>query len=699
MAHFDIHIENNVATIWIDQPKTEVNTLSVDLLSEFKQLLDNIEGNDDIKAAVLISRKTECFIAGADIKAFAKMKSSEQAEKLSREGNQLLLRLEKLKKPVIAAINGACLGGGLEVAMACHYRIATKHPKTVFGLPEVKLGLLPGGGGTQRIIQLCGLRFGLDALLTGKNIYPHSAKKNGLIDALIHPEGLYQAALQVASQWKKQPERKNSFIDKALSTAFGRGLVMNKAREKVKRTTRGNYPAPLKIIECVETGLEHDFKAGLEAESEAFAQLHATEVSKNLIQLFLSIQENKKLKSNNKTETINHIGVIGAGFMGSGIVEVSIKNGYQITLKDVSEQSLAKALKTIWLNFTARVKKKAMKAVERDRLLSQIKITVDDSDLKNAELIVEAVFEDITLKQKILQNMEQQCKKTTIFATNTSSLPLSDISAKASNPKNIIGMHYFSPVPKMPLLELIVTEQTSKRAQKIATNVGIKQGKTVVVVNDSPGFYTTRILSAMTHEAIEVLHDGASVEQIDSAMRDWGFPIGPLALLDEVGLDVANHIADGALGTLFEKRGIKKDQTIKKITQAKLYGRKSGEGFYSYPKKGKKSVNAGIYQYFGGDERKNMAKSDIQNRIGLIFVNECILCLQEGVIKTPADGDLAAILGLGFPPFTGGPFKYVDEVGADNVLAILKSYQKEYGQRFMPANLLEEQASDHKTFH
>ncbi len=698
MASFKVKKENSIATITMDQPGSEVNTLSVAMLGDFSALLDDIENDNDIKAAVLTSGKDNCFIAGADIKDLIGIEDSKEVEQLSRDGNAILMRLSKLKKPVIAAINGACLGGGLEVAMACHYRIATTDKKTVFGLPEMKLGLLPGGGGTQRLIKLTNLRYGLDCLLTGKNIYPFSAKKAGLIDALVHKEGLYQAALRIAAQPVRRKAKKQGLVDKALMTSAGRNFVLKKARETVMRKTRGNYPAPLKILDCVETGLNYGLEAGLEAEAVGFGELHATPACKNLIGLFLAMQDNKKLKNNNKTENVDGLTMIGAGFMGAGITEVSIKNGYDVILKDISEQGLANALKTIWSDFTKMVKKKAMGAVERDRLMSHIKTTTLDDDINDSDLIIEAVFEDIELKQKVLADVEARCKKSTVFATNTSSLPLADITAKAAHPQNVVGMHYFSPVPKMPLLELIVTDKTSKKARQMATNVGIKQGKTVITVKDGPGFYTTRVLSALTHEAIQVLHDGAAIEDVDSAMKDWGFPVGPLALMDEVGIDVGAHIARGALGDLFVNRGIEQDNTVQKLADAKLFGRKSGQGFYNYPKKGRKSVNKDIYAYFGGEERKTMSKKDIQNRIGLIFVNECILCLQEGILFSAKDGDLAAILGLGFPPFTGGPFSFVDATGASNVLSTLKDLEKQHGLRFKPADLLVKHAESDQPF-
>ncbi len=698
MAAFKLTKENNIATIWMDQPGSEVNTLSVSLLDDFTSLIDKIEADDDIKAAVLISKKDNCFIAGADINDFINITDSKEIENLSRNGNKILMRVQNMKKPIIAAINGACLGGGLEVAMACHYRIATTDKKTVFGLPEMKLGLLPGGGGTQRLVKLTNLRYALDALLTGKNIYPFSAKKAGLVDSLVHKEGLYQAALQVAAKPIKRKPKKTSLVDKALNTSFGRNFVLKKARETVLRKTRGNYPAPLKILDCVETGLEHGMAAGLEAEAMAFGELHATTASKSLIGLFMAMQENKKLKNNNKTENVDSLSMIGAGFMGAGITEVSIKNGYDVVLKDISNEGLASALKTIWSDFSKMVKKKAMGAVERDRLMSKIKTTTNGDDLNHSDLVIEAVFEDIGLKQKILADVESRCKKSTVFATNTSSLPLANIAEKAAHPQNVVGMHYFSPVPKMPLLELIVTDKTSKRARQMATNVGIKQGKTVVVVKDGPGFYTTRVLSALTHEAIKVLHDGAKIEDVDAAMKDWGFPVGPLALMDEVGIDVGAHIARGALGEMFANRGVEQDDTVQKLAEAKLYGRKAGKGFYKYPKKGRKTVNTDIYKYFGGEDRKEMSKTEIQNRIGLIFVNECVHCLEEGILFAAKDGDLAAILGLGFPPFTGGPFSYIDATGADKVEETLKDLAEKHGNRFTPAPLLSKHAKDNKLF-
>jgi 3-hydroxyacyl-CoA dehydrogenase/enoyl-CoA hydratase/carnithine racemase len=699
MAYFTIEMHDDVAVVWLDQPDSPVNVLSLSMLDEFKSLLDEIENNQRISGAVLISRKPDCFIAGADIKEFLAMQSSEEAEQLSRDGNALLLRLEKLNKPVIAAMNGATLGGGLEVAMACHYRIASTDKKTVFGLPEVKLGLLPGGGGTQRTPRLVGLRNALDMLLTGKNVYPHKARKIGLVDELIHKEGLLQAAIASVKENRRHKPRKKSLLDKALEDfGPGRNFVLKKARETVLRKTRGNYPAPLKILECVETGLEYGFEAGIECEIKAFAELHGTEACQNLVRLFLDMQDNKKLKNPEKGLPVETVGMIGAGFMGSGITEVSIRNGYDVVLKDISLENLGRGLKTIWRDLDKLVRRRAMLPVERDRLMARIKTTLNDEDLAASQLVIEAVFEDLDLKRKILASTEAVIRDDTVFASNTSSLPIAEIARDAKRPENVLGMHYFSPVPKMPLLELVVTDKTSDKARQTAINVGIDQGKTVVVVHDGPGFYTTRILSALTHEAMRVIAEGVSIEDVDNAMKDWGFPVGPAALLDEVGIDVAAHIAKGALGEMFLTRGIEADDTPQKLAEAGLLGRKAGKGFYLYPKKGRKTVNTAIYRYFGGEERKAMDKKEIQDRIALAMINEAMLCLQEGIIAHAKDGDLAAILGLGFPPFRGGPFRYVDRVGAETILKRLQEFEGRYGVRFKPAEILVEYAKNGKKF-
>ena len=699
MSYCEIEHRDGIAIVWLDEDGSAVNTLGLKMLDEFEALADDLENNSDIKGAVLISRKPDTFIAGADLKALV-AGTAEEATALSQRGNALLSRMAKMKKPVVAAIHGACLGGGNEVAMACHYRIATDSSKTVFGQSEVKLGLLPGGGGTQRLPRLIGLTKSLDALLTGKNIYPYPAMKMGLIDALIHPEGLLEAAIAVARKGIPKRKDKRSRFDK-IAAGFGplRNFVLNKAEQTVMAKTRGNYPAPKKILECVRAGLEDGIKTGLDVESKGFGELQDTSECKQLIGLFLGMQAAKKNPFQKSAKEVDKIAMLGAGFMGSGITEVTINKGIDVILRDLKQEGIAKALAGIYKNLTGKVKKRALTAFQRDQIMSHIHGTTDVNRIKGSDMVIEAVFEELDIKQKVLAEVESICDRSTIFASNTSSLPLKDIAANAKYPKNIIGMHYFSPVPKMPLLELVVTDKTSNVAKGTAISLGQQQGKTVVVVNDGPGFYTTRVLTALTNEALALLAEGAKVEAVDSAMKDFGFPVGPITLMDEVGIDVGAHIARGALGEMFKERGIEGRSEIFKLDEAGLHGRKNGKGFYLYPKKGKKKLNESVYKFFGGKERKDFAKSDIQDRIALIFCNECVHCLQEGILNTPADGDLAAILGLGFPPFRGGPFRHLDAVGSKAVVEKLEALAEQHGDRFKPAKLLADKAKKDQSFH
>ncbi len=698
MSFFHLQQIDSVAVVWLDQEDSKINVLSISMLEEFSSLLDTLENDASIESIVLISRKPDCFIAGADIQSFTTI-SSEQAGEMSQQGNQLLLRLANLNKPVIAAIHGSCLGGGLEVALACHYRIASNDTKTVLGVPEVKLGLLPGGGGCTRLPSLIGLRAALDLLLSGKNIYPHKAKKMGLVDEIIHPEGLVQAAIAAAKEQRRHKAIKKGLVNRLLeNTDFGRNFILSKAQQAVEKKTLSLYPAPLAILKVVTCGLEMGFAKGLEAEGQEFSRLHASPECKQLVKLFLNMQAQKYHYP--ASGDIQKIAIIGSGFMGAGIAEVSILKKIDVTLKDVSYEALGNGEKLIWKNLQKSVKKRVISAFERDRLMSRIHASIDINSLSNQPCVIEAVFEDLALKQAILNDVETVCNEDTIFASNTSSLPIKSIAEHAKHPENVIGMHYFSPVPKMPLLEIITTDKTDKRVTAAMVDLGIRQGKTVIVVGDGPGFYTTRILTAFTREALYLLHDGASIESVDHALKAFGFPVGPITLIDEVGIDVGAHISRGSLSTLFSDRGIETDPTIQKIADAKLFGRKSGQGFYLYPKSKskKKSVNESIYDFFS-NSRKSFIEHEIQERVAYAMINEAAYCLQEGIIASPTDADLGAVLGLGFPPFQGGPFNYCDSIGSGKICDALNQYEDRFGARFTPSEVLKEAAENNRKFY
>ncbi len=711
MSYAQIEKSEDIAIVWLDQENEKVNKLSLDMLVEFNGLLDELEQDAGLKGVVLISRKKDTFIAGADLDKFLQITRPEQAEEISRKGHALLKRLETFPRPVVAAIHGAALGGGCEVALACHYRIATDDPKTLLGQPEVKLGLLPGGGGTQRLPRLVGLQRALDIMLTGKNIYPRQALKMGLVDSLIHPYGLLQAAKMAVMQLAESPLQRKKKLPRSMklleSTPVGRKMIYKKAREKVLQQTRGNYPAPIKILECVEVGMEKGMEAGYAAEEKKFGELMVTPQCKQLIRLFFAMNAKKKNPHRKQAREVKKIAVLGAGLMGSGIAGVSIQQRFPVLMKDINYEAVGKGEKAIWQSLDQKVRKHILSQFERDKIFTRLTGVIDYKGFEHVDLVIEAVFEDLEIKHRVLQEVEAVAKKELIFASNTSSLPIKDIAAKSRRPEQVIGMHYFSPVPKMPLLEIIVTDKTADWVTATAVEVGIRQGKTCIVVHDGPGFYTTRILAPLMNEAIVLLEEGAAIEVIDEAMKQFGFPVGPMTLFDEVGIDVGAHVTRVMSG-FFERRGIQSNKTIQKLYEEGYYGRKNKKGFYKYDgasktwlaRRGKKKeVNLEIYRFFGGPKRKPIQPKEIQDRLSLVMTNEAAYCLQESILQSPADGDIGAVLGLGFPPFLGGPFRYMDSLGVENVLAMLEKYEQKHGPRFKPAEMLKEMVTGKKKFY
>ncbi len=706
MSYLDIRTEDNIAIVILDQPDSKVNKLDEDLIAAFKELMDRFEENDEVEGIVIISGKDGNFIAGADVEMLKNKSAPEGIEELSRRGNKLLLRLENFSKPVVAAIHGACIGGGNEVAMACHYRIASKDSATTFGQPEVKLGLLPGGGGTQRLPRLIGLQNALTYALTGKNIYPRQAYKMGLVDELTHKDAILTAAKKAVKKinsGKFSRKDKRGLGAKLLEgNPFGRKIIFSQARKRAKSNTKGNYPAPFKIIDCIEEGYKNGFEAGLEKESVGFGELAATKESKALVNLFFSMQGAKKNPDEDKARDVQKIGVLGAGLMGSGIADVSVNNDYRVLLKDQDIEPAAKGEQSIWEDLDQKVSKRIISSFERDRIAGLVTPTDSYKGFENVDLVIEAVFEDLDLKQSIVKEVEEFVPEHCIFASNTSSLPISKIAEASQRPDQVVGMHYFSPVPKMPLLEIIITHQTADWVTATAREVGIQQGKHVIVVNDGPGFYTTRILAPFMNEALMLLDEGVSIEQLDKDMKGFGFPVGPAALFDEVGIDVAAHITE-VLNPMFSERGVEPSAKPQELFDDGYKGKKNKKGFYTYEengsKKKKKEPNQEIYNYFGGSGRKSIDTETLQMRMALVMINEAALCLQEEILQNPTDGDLGAILGLGFPPFLGGPFRYVDRLGAGEVVEKMEKFEEEIGVRFKPAQILKDYASSGKRFH
>ncbi len=715
--------DDGIAVITYDVPGEPVNTMQLSFVDEFLAVEDRLRTDDAIRAGVLVSGKRDTWVAGANIDNLSAYTNAADAEALARTGKAAMATFEALDKPIVAAIHGATLGGGLELALVCSARIASDDSKTVFGFPEVQLGLLPGANGLQRLARLIGLQEALDMGLTGKNVRPAKARTLGLVDEVVPRSILLEVAVQWAhrlvERGKPKPETTlqkltggftdpKKFAQFALEeTPMGKNLLFKKARELTQKKTRGHYPAAERILDVLETYAKHGWDASSEIESKFFGELVVSDVSTQLVRIFFATQA---LKKDNGTDDpklephkVEKLGVLGAGLMGAGIAYVSTNAGYAVRMKDKDAPGVGRGLKLVRDYYDERVKKRSLTPLDRDKKLGALTTTTDYSGFKNVDVVVEAVFEDLALKQSVLKDVEAHARADTVFGSNTSTIRISKIAEAAARPELVVGMHYFSPVHKMPLLEVIVTDQTAPWVTATAVAVGKKQGKTVIVVRDGYGFYTSRILGPYMNEAAFLLAEGVPIEEIDHALVDWGFPVGPITLLDEVGIDVAEKagkIMHGAFGERLDSPTI-----FQQIANDGRAGRKNNKGFYKYEngkktkEKGRDVVDASVYALLGVTPNTSMDKTELAERVTLQMVGEAIRCLQEGILRSPRDGDIGAIFGLGFPPFRGGPFRYADAVGAATLVDKFRALEKQHGKRWAAPDMLVEHARAGKSFH
>jgi 3-hydroxyacyl-CoA dehydrogenase/enoyl-CoA hydratase/3-hydroxybutyryl-CoA epimerase len=706
-----IRQDNGIAHLVMDVKGDTMNTLKAEFGEQISQVLKDISADSSIKGIVLLSGKKGSFVAGADINMIANCASSEEATALSRQGQMIFDQLEKLTIPVVAAIDGACLGGGLELAMACHARVCSDNVKTALGVPEVQLGLLPGGGGTQRLPKLVGIQKALDMMLTGKQLRAKQALKVGLVNDVVPSSILVATAENLALSCKpggkiKAKPRKQTFVDKLLeNNGLGRKVVFSQATKSVLAKTKGNYPAPLKIIDCVRVGVEQSSAKGYQTEANHFGDLAMSEVSAQLRGLFFATTEMKKEQGVEGVmpEKIAKAAILGGGLMGGGIAFVTAtKAGIPARIKDISEQGISNAFKYSYDLLAKKVKRRFMQKSEMQKQLAMITGSVDFKGFKDVDIVVEAVFEDLSLKQKMVADIEENCQESTIFASNTSSLPIGQIAAKAKRPENVIGLHYFSPVDKMPLAEIIAHDKTSD--QTISTTVAFakKQGKTPIVVKDKAGFYVNRILAPYMNEAAMLLLAGEPIDKLDKALVNYGFPVGPMQLLDEVGIDIGAKI-----GPILQKelgdRFAAPAAFDKLIADGRL-GKKAGKGFYLYPKgkkaaKAKKQVDESIYSLLNVKAAGTLSAQEIAERCTYMMLNEAARCLDEGIMRNARDGDIGAIFGIGFPPFVGGPFRLIDKIGAVQLVSQLNQWASQHGERFTPCDALKKMAEDGKTYY
>ncbi len=702
----------NVAVCILNHAEKPVNVLSEAPLREFNDILASFESDSTLAGIVITSGKKD-FILGADIEEITKFKTADEASAGARSMQAILTKLETLKVPSVAAISGMALGGGLELALACTWRIATDENSTKLALPEIQLGLIPGAGGTQRLPRLIGIQSALDMILTGKKVPAKKALKIGLVDQVVPPQLLREQSIRLAVQKRKKSGGTGISLSKKWSSdlpkwategnPLGRKLIYKKAKEMIDEKTKGFYPASYKALDAIFDGFDATLAKGLEKEAEFFGHLALTRESKSLVHLYHATNALKKHRFKEAGDKkfgkkkAEHIGVIGAGFMGAGITTISVEKGYKVLISDPNKDSVGRCLKHISDYFGKKVTRKRMKPFEMAQKMALVSPGLNTTGFKNCDIIVEAVFEDLDLKQKILKATEANAGENFIFATNTSAIPITKIAAAAKNPGRVIGMHFFSPVEKMPLLEVIVTDSTEPWVTARTVEIGQDIGKQVIVVKDGPGFYTTRALSFFLNEASLMLMEGCPIESIDSALVEFGFPVGPITLIDEVGIDVGMHVLETIQAAFPERMSTPKG--LLPVAESGRLGRKNNKGFYLYQDGKKGRADNSVYQLLGITPTPGkLDQEEISDRCVLVFVNESIRCLEEGILASASDGDVGAVFGLGFPPFLGGPFKYVDHMGARVIIERLNGLSDKYGPRFKPSALLQKMADEGKRF-
>ncbi|MCC7404521.1 MAG: enoyl-CoA hydratase/isomerase family protein [Bdellovibrionales bacterium] len=688
----------------------KVNKLSSPVMARLKELVAELKASK-YKAVILISKKSNIFIAGADIDEIKKLTTREAfLEKLS-PAHEILNSLEDLPMPVIAAINGACLGGGCELVMACDYRIATDDKSTRIGLPEVNLGIIPGFGGCVRMPRMVGLQAALDIILAGKQVPAEKARKIGLVDQVVPASQLREAALALAQEIVdgKKGKRQKHFVGRGVLNKLLdgplRSVVFKQARKMVLKQSKGFYPAPLKALQVIRKtyGMKNRNKA-LQLEAEGFCEVAVTDISKNLIELFYIMEAVKKQTGTSaptKGRNVKKMAVLGAGVMGGGIAQVAADKDVEVHMKDINHDAIARGFKQAKSIWDKRVQRGRMDKYELERRMSFISGTLDFQGFQNMDVVVEAIVEDMEIKKKVLAETSRHCAPDVVLATNTSSLSVTEMGSGLPHPENFVGMHFFNPVDKMPLVEVIRGEKTKDEAVATIFELAKKMGKTPVVVKDGPGFLVNRLLLPWMSEALFLLEDGMSVEQLDRIYtHQFGMPMGPCRLMDEVGLDVGMKVLK-----IFKKafgERIQVSKLVEKVEDSKRLGRKGGKGFYLYDEKGKETgVDQSIYAELGlGAATNKLTDKEVVERGMFAMINEAALALVEDrIVEKPEDVDLAMIMGTGFPPFRGGLLRYADSLGTTYICQELEMYSSRLGKRFAPTTPLVNMAKSNRKFY
>ncbi|HUF12516.1 MAG TPA: 3-hydroxyacyl-CoA dehydrogenase NAD-binding domain-containing protein [Longimicrobiales bacterium] len=693
-----LDVAAGLAEVVFDNPAGKAVVLTSDVMRRLDGILSEIEGlarAGDVRAVVFRSAKDGMFVAGVNVDEIADVTDRDEARDKARQGQQLFRRVDHLPVPSVAAIDGTCLGGGTELALACTWRIASDRRETKIGLPEVRLGIIPGFGGTTRLPRLIGLPAALDLILTGRTLDARRAQRVGLIDERVHPSILLRRARELAREAAagQRPDRSLPLTQR-LMAGPARKLVLRKARAGVMKETRGAYPAPLRALRVIDEGLGRSVDRQLALEADAVAELVPTGVSKNLIHVFHLMEDAKKAAPSADPQPVERVGVLGAGVMGGGIAQLLAYNSVGVRLKDIQEQALGLGLRHARELFDKAVKSRRMQRREADQAMNRISPTLEYSGFGSLDLVIEAVVERMDVKKSVLREVEGRVDAECVLTSNTSSLSITEMAAALERPERFAGMHFFNPVHRMPLVEVVRGERTSDETVATVFRLARDLGKTPIIVRDGPGFLVNRLLAPYLNEAGWLLSEGASIEQVDRVMVEFGMPMGPFRLLDEVGLDVARHAAETMHASFGER--FRPSPPLAALARLDRLGRKGDSGFYVYEDGREKGVDGSIYAALGSDvptERRKMNDETIRTRLLYPMVNEAARVLEDGIVRNAGDVDLGLITGTGFPPFRGGLLRWADTIGLHNIAQRLGHWKSQHGPRFAPAPSLKDRNS------
>lgn len=689
----------DVALVTIDVPGRRVNVLSSEVLGELRKIVRGISEEPGLKGAIILSGKPSGFIAGADLSEIERAEDASDLSALSEQAHGVFDELEALRIPVVAAVHGPCLGGGLELALACTGRVLSDAPLTYLGLPETTLGILPCFGGTQRLPRLIGITPAARMMTTGRPVSAQESLRLGLADELVPRENLLNAAERFVRRHARPGLRRRRSLQLLFeSVSPVRDLMFRRARAEATRRFREFYPAPFLALEAMEEGLRHGAQEGFASEEHLAGQASISQNARNLMTVF-RMREFYSRVATAPAERMHRAAVVGAGVMGSGIASLLVREGIHVRLTDNSFPSLGAGLRKINADLCAREEKGVCQKGESRSALARVSYDTHVRGLAQADLIVEAVPEDLGLKRALFKDISGVARSEAILVTNTASLPVSEIASAVAYPERMAGMHFFNPVERMRLVEVVKAEKTSPDTLLAVSALAKRLGKVPIVVRDGPGFIVNRLLAPYVNAATRLLEEGVPAERIDLAFMDFGMPMGALALIDLVGVDIALQISENLhvrLGPRMKPSGL-----LRVLQEAGRLGRKTGRGFYRYDRKRRRRPDRSLASFLkphvtGGRDLEDL---DIVDRVILPMVNEAARCLEEGIVDAPEAIDTALIFGAGFPAFTGGLLRFADTVGVANIVSTLENLSREDAERFLPTALLRNMAQKGERFY